>query len=136
MIPDTRTQPLSFGILTGIILSAILFCPRAGALYGGRYFLSSLWSVILIVDPKHGLHRNQILAGVREPEMGVQESMIGSTPLKDPKYRPEREVRIVAIPGTGKLNAIAMREYPHVFKPLPLPQIRAREGGRRYVSRI
>jgi hypothetical protein len=88
----------------------------------------------LIVDPKHGLHRNQILAGVREPEMGVQEFMIGSTLLEDPKYRPERELRIVAIPGTGKLNAIAMREYPHVFKPLPLPQIRAREGGRRYVS--
>ena len=59
--------------------------------------------------------------------MGVQEFMIGSTLLKDPKCRPERELRIVAIPGTGKLNAIAMREYPHVFKPLPFtPNPRAR----------
>jgi hypothetical protein len=49
MIPDTPTQPLSFGILTGIILSAILFCPRAGALYGGRYFCNSINSILALV---------------------------------------------------------------------------------------
>jgi hypothetical protein len=74
------------------------------------------------------------LAGVREPEMGVQEFLIGSTLLKNPKYRPERELRIVAIPGTARMSAIATREHAHVFKPLPLPAIRARGDGRRYVS--
>jgi hypothetical protein len=74
------------------------------------------------------------VAGVREPEMGVQEFLIGSTLLKDPKYRPEREVRIVAIPGTANLSEIALRENADVFKPLPLPKVRARNDGRRYVS--
>jgi hypothetical protein len=49
MIPDTRTQALSFGILTGIILSAMLFCPRAGAFYGGGYLCNV---VLQEVDPQ------------------------------------------------------------------------------------
>jgi hypothetical protein len=76
----------------------------------------------------------QFLAKVREPEMGVQEFLIGSTLLKDPEYRQERELRIVAIPGTGNMSAIALREHSDVFKPLPLPEIRTRNDGRRYVS--
>lgn len=71
---------------------------------------------------------------MREPEMGVQEFLIGSTLLKDPKYRPERELRIVAIPGTAKLSTMALREHARVFKLLPLPEMRTRQDGRRYVS--
>jgi hypothetical protein len=74
------------------------------------------------------------LAGVREPEMGVQEFLIGSTLLKDPKYYSERELRIVAIPGTAKMSVIALREHADAFKPLPLPAIHVRDDGRRYVS--
>jgi hypothetical protein len=81
-----------------------------------------------------GASLQQFLAGVREPEMGVQEFLIGSTLLKNPKYRPERELRIVAMPGTETLSAMALREHASVFKPLPLPKIRARSDGRRYVS--
>ncbi len=76
----------------------------------------------------------QFLAGVREPEMGVQEFLIGSTLLKSPKYRPERELRIVAIPGTEKMSSMALREHPGVFKPLLLPEMRTRDDGRQYVS--
>jgi len=76
----------------------------------------------------------QFLDGVREPEMGVQEFLIGSTLFKDPKYRPERELRIVAIPGTAKLSQMALREHAQVFKPLPLPEMRTRSDGRRYLS--
>jgi hypothetical protein len=77
---------------------------------------------------------DQFLAKVREPEMGVQEFLIGSTLLKNAMYREEREVRIVAIPGTSDLSAIALREHAGVFKPLPLPEVRTRTDGGRYVS--
>jgi hypothetical protein len=77
---------------------------------------------------------DQFLAKVREPEMGVQEFLIGSTLLKNAMYREEREVRIVAIPGTSDLSAIALREHAGVFKPLPLPEVRTRTDDGRYVS--
>jgi hypothetical protein len=32
------------------------------------------------------------------------------------------------------MSAIALREHAHVSKPLPLPEIRSRDDGRRYVS--
>ena len=76
----------------------------------------------------------QFLTKEHEPEMGVQEFLIGSTLLKNPKYIPERELRIVAIPGTSKMSTIALREHADVFKSLPLPEIRPRNDGRRYVS--
>ncbi len=81
-----------------------------------------------------GRSLQQFMAKVREPEMGVQDFLIGATLLKGAKYRPEREVRIVCIPGTAAMSAIALREHPHVFKPPPLPEIRSRDDGRRYVS--
>jgi hypothetical protein len=76
----------------------------------------------------------QFLAKVPEPEMGVQEFLIGATLLKEAKYRPEREVRIVCIPGTAAMSEIALRDHVDVFKPLPLPEVRSRDDGRRYVS--
>jgi len=45
---------------------------------------------------------------------------MGATLLKDGNYREEREVRIVAIPGTEELKARALKEYPNEFKPVPL----------------
>jgi hypothetical protein len=32
------------------------------------------------------------------------------------------------------MSAIALREHAHVSKPLPLPEIRSHDDGRRYVS--
>jgi hypothetical protein len=32
------------------------------------------------------------------------------------------------------MSAIALREHSRAFKPLPLPEIRCRDVGRRYVS--
>jgi hypothetical protein len=81
-----------------------------------------------------GRSLQQFLAKVREPEMGAQEFLIGATLLKEAKYRLEREVRIVCIPGTAAMSEIALREHADVFKPLPLPEIRSRDDGRRYVS--
>jgi hypothetical protein len=48
----------------------------------------------------------------------------------------EREVRIVAIPGTEEAAKFAAKEYPAEFDAtLPLPEIKTRPGtGKRYVS--
>jgi hypothetical protein len=44
--------------------------------------------------------------------MCTQEFLIGATLLKEARYRPEREVRIVCIPGTAAMSAIV---YPLAF---------------------
>lgn len=75
----------------------------------------------------------QFIRGVRYPEMAVPEFLSGATLLKDGKFKPEREIRIVAIPGTKRLSDQAEREHPADFKVLPLPEIRTRGDGRRYV---
>jgi hypothetical protein len=70
----------------------------------------------------------QFLGGVKYPEMAVQEFLIGATLLKGAYYQPEREVRIVAIPGTKQMSDRAAKDYPGIFKVLPLPEIRTRPG--------
>ncbi len=59
------------------------------------------------------------MLGATLQEMAVPEFLMGATLLKDGNYREEREVRIVAIPGT-ELKARALKEYPNKFKPVPL----------------
>lgn len=84
-----------------------------------------------------GRSLEQFMAKVREPEMGVQEFLVGSTLLKEAQYRPEREVRIVAIPGTARMTEIALKERTYGFKELPLPTVHTREVDgkpKRYVS--
>jgi hypothetical protein len=46
----------------------------------------------------------QFLHGVKYPEMAVPQFLLGTTLLKDAGYRPEREVRIVGIPGTKRMS--------------------------------
>ncbi len=75
----------------------------------------------------------QFIQGVRCPEMAVPEFLSGATLLKGRKFKPEREIRIVAIPGTKRLSDQAEMEHPADFNVLPLPEIRARGYGRRYV---
>jgi hypothetical protein len=78
----------------------------------------------------------QFLGGVREPEAAAAEFLIGTSLLKRSKYKSEREVRIVAIPGTAKLAEHAVKEYPREFdSTAPLPEIRIRPNSdRRYVA--
>jgi hypothetical protein len=67
--------------------------------------------------------------------MAVQEFLVATTLLKDARYRPEREVRIVGIPGTKRMSDQATKDHPSVFKVLPLPEMRKRVGTeKRYVT--
>jgi hypothetical protein len=67
----------------------------------------------------------QFIDGVKVPEIGVVEFLAGATLLKGANYKSEREVRIVAIPGTTKMAKYAAKEYPDQFDATaPLPQIR------------
>jgi hypothetical protein len=70
------------------------------------------------------------------PEVAAKEFLVGTTLLKGASYKAEREVRIVAIPGTDKAAKYAAREFPNDFDAtLPLPKIRARpDTGKRHVA--
>jgi len=57
---------------------------------------------------------------------------MGATLLKDVGYREEREVRIVAIPGTEKLMALGLRANPGRFTKQRLPVVERKE--KRYVT--
>jgi hypothetical protein len=77
----------------------------------------------------------QFIDGVRLPEMAVPEFLASATLLKSAAYESEREVRIVAIPGTAKMATHAAREYPNEFDATaPLPEIRVRaDTGKRHI---
>jgi hypothetical protein len=76
----------------------------------------------------------QFVSRVRYPEMAVPEFLAGATLLKGADFRPEREVRIVAIPGSKRLSEQAAKEHPDAFKIMPLPEVRTRPGTtRRYI---
>jgi hypothetical protein len=78
----------------------------------------------------------QFIDGVKLPEMAVQEFLAGATLLKGAAYKSEREVRIVAIPGTAKMAKYAAKEYPDQFDAnAPLPKIRTQpDTDRRYIA--
>jgi hypothetical protein len=77
----------------------------------------------------------QFLSGNRTPEVAAKEFLIGTTLLKGIDYKPEREVRIVAIPGTAHAARYAAKEFPVEFDAtLPIPEIRTRPGtDKRYI---
>lgn len=69
----------------------------------------------------------QVLSGVKTPEAATKDFLRGTTLLKNANYTSEREVRIVAIPGTATLARHAAKEYPLEFdSKQPLPEIRPR----------
>lgn len=78
----------------------------------------------------------KFIDGERFPEMAVPEFLAGTTLLKDASFRAEREIRIVAIPGTAKAASHAAKEYPKEFDPcVPLPAIRTRpNSNKRYIA--
>jgi hypothetical protein len=68
-------------------------------------------------------------------DIGLREFLVGSSLLKEAKYKEEREVRIAAIPGTRPLSDQAHKEYADEFKIMPIPEIRMRpRTTRRYIS--
>lgn len=67
-------------------------------------------------------------------DIGLRQFLVGSSLLKATKYTEEREVRLVAIPGTKSLSDQALKEYPNQFKVTPIPEIGTRPDTRRYVS--
>jgi hypothetical protein len=78
--------------------------------------------------------RRFVVDGVSEPEMALPEFLKGATLLKRACYKSEREVRIVAIPGTVKTAKHAAKEYPCEFDAnAPLPYIETR-ADKRYVA--
>jgi hypothetical protein len=86
----------------------------------------------------HGLADTlrQFIRGIKVPEMAVPQFLDGSTLLKGASYKTEREIRIVAVPGTAAMAKYAAKEHPQKFDAgLPLPQIRHRpETGKRFVA--
>jgi hypothetical protein len=88
-----------------------------------------------LVDASAGTLR-QFINGVKLPEMAVPEFLAGATLLKGAAYKSEREVRVVAIPGTISMAKHAAKEYPDQFdSTAPLPEIRARpDTGKRYIA--
>jgi hypothetical protein len=78
----------------------------------------------------------QFIDGVQLPEMAVSQFLAGTTLLKGAAYKSEREVRIVAIPGTVKMARYAAKEHPDQFDATaPLPEIKARpDTGKHYIS--
>jgi hypothetical protein len=78
----------------------------------------------------------QFIHGVKIPEMAVPQFLDGSTLLKDARYKSERELRIVAVPGTAAMAEYAANEHPLQFDSTkPFPQIRQRpESGKRYIA--
>jgi hypothetical protein len=54
----------------------------------------------------------QFLNGVRVPEMAVPQFLAGTTLLKGATYKSEREVRIVAVPGTAQVGEARGQRTP------------------------
>jgi hypothetical protein len=77
----------------------------------------------------------QFLNGNRTPEVAAKEFLIGATLLKGIDYKSEREVRIVAIPGTEQAAKYAAKEFPAEFDATaPLPGIKTRpDTDKRYI---
>jgi len=78
----------------------------------------------------------QFIHGLKIPEMAVPQFLDGSTLLKGARYKSERELRIVAVPGTAAMAAYAAKEHPQQFDSTkPFPQIRRRpKSSKRYIA--
>jgi len=82
---------------------------------------------------QHGVLRGEV------PERTATQFLVGTTLLKGASFKPEREVRIVVIPGTAEAARHAGKEYPDQFDAtLPLPEIRTcpdtEKREKRYVA--
>jgi hypothetical protein len=82
---------------------------------------------------------NGILDGIVPPptEDAFAPFMAGTTLFKHYAFSEEREVRIVAVPGSDEIQKAAQAQYPTEFTPSPLKDIRTRNvasAKRRYLA--
>jgi hypothetical protein len=79
---------------------------------------------------------HQFIRGVKIPEMTVPQFLDGSTLLKGATFKSEREIRIVAVPGTAAMAKYAAKEHPRLFNSAaPLPETRTRPNSqKRYIA--
>jgi hypothetical protein len=80
-----------------------------------------------------------ILEGRAPPPMndGFAPFVAGATLFKHHAFSEEREIRIVAIPGSDEVQKTVQAEYPEDFRASPLKCIRTRDGAngkRRYIA--
>jgi hypothetical protein len=71
------------------------------------------------------------------PDDAFAPFVAAATLFKHYAFSEEREVRIVAIPGSDEIQKAAQAEYPDQFKASPLKDIRMRDAGngkRRYIA--
>jgi hypothetical protein len=67
------------------------------------------------------------------PDDGFEPFVAGATLFKHQGFREEREVRIVAVPGSGEVMERVQAEHKD-FHPAPLKTLHATDNGRRYVA--
>jgi hypothetical protein len=67
------------------------------------------------------------------PDDGFEPFVAGATLFKHQGFREEREVRIVAVPGSEGVMKTVQAEYKE-FYPAPLKTLRATDSGRRHVT--
>jgi hypothetical protein len=128
-----------------IVLDTTAFAQHLGLEADARYWIGPRLDPVRYADAaieelfpelvaESGNTLRRFLAGVEYPEMGVPEFLAGATLLKGADFRSEREVRVVAISGNQALSDQAATDHPSDFTVLPLPAVRQRPGGRRYVT--
>jgi len=77
----------------------------------------------------------QFLDHAHNPEMAMIQFLQSATLLKEPGYKEEREVRIVAIPGASGYQAQAAKEHAHyVAKPLPKIESHPNGSGKLHIT--
>jgi hypothetical protein len=117
----------------------------------GREFDTSYWVHLQINPVRYAVHEaslddllpelieagastlREFFSDVQIPEMGMPEFLAGATLFTHQGFLEEREVRIVAIPGTKALHAQGKREHPD-SQDLPLVNILGDANSeRRYI---
>jgi hypothetical protein len=128
-----------------IVFDTAAMCDLLGAEFDGAYWVRLALEPVRYSGPEIPIERlmpelinagedvfRQFMRGEDLQEFAVPEFLMASTLLKDVGYREEREVRIVAIPGTEKLMARGLRTYPGRFKKQPLPVVEKQQ--KRFVT--
>jgi hypothetical protein len=130
-----------------IVFDTAAMCDLLGAEFDGAYWIRLAVEPVRYSGPDVPVERlmpelmhagedvfRQFMDGRSLQEFAVPEFLEGATLLKDAQWREEREVRIVAIPGTKKLMVRGLRTYPGRFKRMPIAEIEKRDDGVRFLT--
>jgi hypothetical protein len=126
-----------------LVLDTPTLCQMLGREMDSRYWVKLSLNPVLYDDAPIEQAFPELIDSLAETslqaphvaEVDVTKFLACVTTLKLAKFRPEREFRIVAIPGTEQLAARAAVEHPLEFRVgQPLPTINIKGEDRRYVS--